>query len=466
MDKTAALLLVFVFLTASCIIVVKPAFSTISVAEDTWSAKAPMQQARAGLAVVVVNGKIYAIGGSTANGPYPPDAIAGGFVGISEEYNPLTDTWTYRTSMPTPRGYFAVAVYQNKIFCIGGAVGFSVDERTGFYSYIVSGVNEVYDIITNTWETKESLPYAEMKLQAQVVDAKIYVVGGASTYVYDPENDSWTLKEQAPVSHPWPFVVDNKILVTGEFSPLGGSQVEKVFVYNAQTDSWSGGASISTAVVEGAVGATAGVKAPKNVYVLGLIVEAPLPTVVNQVYDPKSDTWATATTMPTNRSDFGVAVVNDILYVIGGYLRSSSHITPTAANEQYLPIGYSVQPEIKVLSPINQLYNGSDVPLVFTLDEQVNWVGYSLDGRDNVTVPANTTLSGLSSGLHNVTVYVRDEYDNFGASETISFTIAAEPFPTTIVAIVFGVSVALIGVGLLVYFKKHKRSIPHSGFSP
>jgi hypothetical protein len=48
------------------------------------------------------------------------------------------------------------------------------------------------------------------------------------------------------------------------------------------------------------------------------------------------DVWTTAVALPTNRTGFGVAFINDILYAIGGYLRSSSYITPTATNEQYI----------------------------------------------------------------------------------------------------------------------------------
>jgi hypothetical protein len=81
-------------------------------------------------------------------------------------------------------------------------------------------------------------------------------------------------------------------------------------------------------------------------------------------------------------------------------------------------------------------------------------MGYSLDGRDNVTITGNTTLSGLSNGLHNVTVYARDEFENTGASETISFSIDV-PFPATLV-ITSAAAVAIVGLVLLVYFKKRK----------
>ena len=69
------------------------------------------------------------------------------------------------------------------------------------------------------------------------------------------------------------------------------------------------------------------------------------------------------------------------------------------------------------------------------------------------------TLAGLAYGVHNVTVYAVDMAGNIGTSETISFTIAEEPelFPVVPVAAASVASVALIGVGLLVYFKKRKR---------
>jgi hypothetical protein len=71
LSKNVVLLLVLVFLTASCLVVASSAFSSADVAEDSWASKAPMHQARGSLGVAVVNGKIYAIGGSTLEG-LPP----------------------------------------------------------------------------------------------------------------------------------------------------------------------------------------------------------------------------------------------------------------------------------------------------------------------------------------------------------------------------------------------------------
>ena len=167
--------------------------------EDSWTTMEPMHQARSGLGVVAVNGKIYAIGGVTSSGfqpSSPGSAVYAGktpveVTGSNEEYDPATDTWTYKAAMPTPRAVFAIAVYQNKIYCIGGKTS---DDYTG--------VNEVYDPATNTWEPKTPMPTARSWLTANVVNGKIYLMGGypnrTLNEVYDPATDSWTTKTPAP----------------------------------------------------------------------------------------------------------------------------------------------------------------------------------------------------------------------------------------------------------------------------
>lgn len=102
-------MIILVFLMASCIIVAKPV-SGAAIAENSWVSKAPMHVARSYIGVGVVNGKIYAIGGATQHGS-SPNSLSGGFVGTNEEYDPASDTWTYKSAMPTPRHYFATAVY-------------------------------------------------------------------------------------------------------------------------------------------------------------------------------------------------------------------------------------------------------------------------------------------------------------------------------------------------------------------
>jgi hypothetical protein len=118
-------------------------------------------------------------------------------------------------------------------------------------------------------------------------------------------------------------------------------------------------------------------------------------------------------------------------------------------------------PKINVLSPCTQNYASADVALNFILSKPVEHIGYSLDGKDNVTITGNTTLNGLTSGAHSITVYACDAAGNVGVSETITFTVNtdSEPFfQSSLFLVVIGVialclSVSAVGI---FYGKKHK----------
>jgi len=118
---------------------------------------------------------------------------------------------------------------------------------------------------------------------------------------------------------------------------------------------------------------------------------------------------------------------------------------------------------VKLLSPRNGNFSTSDVPLVFAVNQPVSRIQYSLDGKEKVTVSGNTTLTGLPNGYHNVTVYATDESGNTGASETVSFNVEVpETFPVALVAAASTAIAIAVGVGLLVYFKKHRQEAGQS----
>jgi hypothetical protein len=111
-------------------------------------------------------------------------------------------------------------------------------------------------------------------------------------------------------------------------------------------------------------------------------------------------------------------------------------------------------PQVTILSPENKVYDAADVPLEFIVDDPASQLSYILDGQESVAIEGNITLSELSNGEHNLTLYAQDAAGNVGASETVYFTIA-EPFPIVPVVTV-SVIVAVVSIGLLVYFKKRK----------
>jgi hypothetical protein len=68
----------------------------------------------------------------------------------------------------------------------------------------------------------------------------------------------------------------------------------------------------------------------------------------------------------------------------------------------------------------------------------------------------------LSNGLHNLTVYAKDEFENVGASETVYFTVAKEPeldpLPTTWIVAAATAIMATGGAAALIYFRKTKKT--------
>jgi hypothetical protein len=83
----------------------------------------------------------------------------------------------------------------------------------------------------------------------------------------------------------------------------------------------------------------------------------------------------------------------------------------------------AVPTRIDVLSPLNQTYYESRLFLHFAANKPLSWVGYSLDGKDNVTINSNTTLTELSDGMHKITVYANNTYGNVVVTETVFFTV-------------------------------------------
>ncbi len=388
--------------------------------QSSWTTMAPMLTTRGGFGVAVVDGKIYAIGGLTGS-DLP--------VSTTEEYNPQTNEWTSKTPMPTPRSGFAITVYHNKIYVIGGSVG---------YGYI--GNNEVYDPVSNTWETKASMPTPRADLCANVVNDKIYLIGGKKyssitpffnetniNEVYDPTSDSWSTKTPVPTSVKGyaSAVFNDKIYVMGgsleSLSLENTLTTDATRVFYTQNDTWSLAANLPNTVSYGAAGITEGYMAPARIYYIGGYSIGKF-TGQTQAYNSENNSWSISESMPTSRAYLGVAVVNDVLYAIGGFDGTNW----LNVNEQYKPIGYgTVAPKVQITSPENKTY--SSVTLSFKVNRVNQWIGYSLDNHQNVTIKTETNLLGLSEGGHNITIYANDSLGNMGSSNAVFFSIDTLP---------------------------------------
>jgi len=203
-------------------------------ATDTWTRKADMPTGKTYFSTSAVNGKIYAIGGTRAGGQNHVSSV--------EEYDPATDTWTRKADMPTARSGFTTSTVNDKIYAIGGWVGSST---------YLSTVEE-YDPVTDTWTTKSRMPRVKYVLSSSVVDGKIYAVGGyggnLSVEAYDPATDTWTRKANMPMAREagTSSVVNGRIYAMGGRPSLNGANISSVIEYNATTDTWTMKANMPT----------------------------------------------------------------------------------------------------------------------------------------------------------------------------------------------------------------------------
>ncbi len=381
---------------------------------SAWSSLITMPTARGEFGTAVVNGKIYVIGGVNQNNQ-PLNTV--------EEYNPITNQWTSKTAMPTARSGFAISVYDNRIYVIGGSVG------NGFV-----GNNEVYDPVANTWTTKASMHTPRADLAASLVNGRMYLIGGkmysnqAPFYietslneVYDPLKDEWSTKSAipSPVEGYASAVLGNRIYI------IGGSKVQvgtgSAFtnsnqVYDPATDQWSQAASLPVASSYAAAAVTQGNMAKEAIYYIGGYTGNQYSSQV-RIFSPQSNSWSTAEDLPTARAYLGVAVVNDLIYAIGGFNGQWLN-----TNELYTPLDYgTMPPKVVIISPQNRTYQ--QVTLSFVLNRDASWMGYSIDGGVNVTLSSEVRLNDLVQGGHQIRIYANDSAGNMGASDTVYFSI-------------------------------------------
>jgi N-acetylneuraminic acid mutarotase len=132
-----------------------------------WTQRASMKKQRMDHQAVVLNSKIYIIGGlggsTDPNNCGPEQSV--------EVYDPAADRLDTAASLNTGRWFFGAAEANGKIYAIGGLYSFSTDSS-------LASVEE-YDPGQNVWTIKAALPKGRFGCAAASWQGRIYVVGGA-----------------------------------------------------------------------------------------------------------------------------------------------------------------------------------------------------------------------------------------------------------------------------------------------
>ena len=272
--------------------------------------------------------------------------------------NAAANEWRIISELPTPRGEFATAVVDGKIYLIGGTPlenlrGVRRENEPGIWKgpYGMTLV-EVYDPQTNTWERLPDMPTVRSGAKAAVVNGKIYVLSGRVgkddqavnlkvlkvVEMYDPETDTWVRKQDMS-RHRMAFGIG---VIAGKIYAIGGTtdakpgdpwRVDLVEVHDPATDTWAKQADMPTrrravkaAVIRDtlyAIGGGGWPPAGGGGPFLGTI----------EVYEPRINRWTKRPDMPNPRMVFFSVVIDEKIYLIGGLRASDRHPAPVEVYE-------------------------------------------------------------------------------------------------------------------------------------
>jgi N-acetylneuraminic acid mutarotase len=171
---------------------------------NTYRKLAPLPRARGAGYAVTVGDKIYVIGGvcSSVDGKTTkpiPLATPGGqtVTGFVDEYDPRTNTWKQRASMPTPRNHYLAAAIDGKIYALNGRTG-SVFVNMASITDLI----EMYDPGQDTWTLVGRCPTNRGDVNGAAYNGRIYVTGGEYETAKIKES-FWAFESYRPSSQSW-----------------------------------------------------------------------------------------------------------------------------------------------------------------------------------------------------------------------------------------------------------------------
>jgi DNA-binding CsgD family transcriptional regulator/N-acetylneuraminic acid mutarotase len=264
-----------------------------------WQEEVPMAIARDRLAVVAVDGQVYAIGGK----------MPGSVTGVVEAYEPIQQTWTLRATKPVPVANVCGVALGGKIYVPGGLT----------FSDQVTNVMEVYDPAADRWEQASPLPEPRAAYALAGHGEKLYLFGGtdgqqdvSTVLIYDPATDEWHTGPPMPTARAFAgaAMLNDQIFVVGGYTD--DHELDVCQVYLPLTGEWQSCAPM----LEGR-GGLGLVAVGRNLFVIGGGWKSYL--TYSQQYDPVKDTWFRFETPVLGQwRNVGAAELNGKVYVVGG----------------------------------------------------------------------------------------------------------------------------------------------------
>lgn len=203
-----------------------------------WSVGPSLPEARAEGVAATVNGKIYAIGGRSAATPGASHFNDHADSARGDVLDPKSGLWTRIADAPSARNSAAAAVIAGKVYVVGGRQ--ALKQPDGSLRQVNVSSLEVYDPATNGWEVKASMPQAQGGLAAAAYAGRLYAFGGEQwvpdqkvlpdNWVYDPATDSWSPLPPLPTPRHGlgAATVGNRIFLVGGGERVGGDKASNI----------------------------------------------------------------------------------------------------------------------------------------------------------------------------------------------------------------------------------------------
>lgn len=206
---------------------------------------------------------------------------------------PSTGTWSTLASIPlyARQEHSTVALNSTHLFILGGIV-----PQIGNSTLPTVPLMQAYSISTNTWTSVAPLPTPLNHANAAVVNGRIYVLGGLN---FSPDGPSW-------IAAPYCFVYDP---ISDSWSTLNDMPDER------------GSAAVAVR------GDTILLAGGMTLLSLGNNTQTSVSTV--SAYNTITQTWSKLPELPSARDHAGVALINDVYYVLGGRNSGRDNIVGT-----------------------------------------------------------------------------------------------------------------------------------------
>jgi N-acetylneuraminic acid mutarotase len=309
--------------------VVKPAAKRDISLEIKWTEGAKMPRPRMAGATALSGKVIYTLGGI---GGSAADTVA------VEAYDTATRQWKSCAPMPQPRANFPAAAVGGKIFTFGGA---APDLR------LLDSI-DMYDIAADKWTAGVArLPVAMAGASAVNYGGKVYLFGGCrspmmfvhssyyfnTTLVFDPADLSLKAHAPMPVARNMTYagaLVDNLYVIGGMQSPgatFNGS-------YNPGQNTWQ-----TNPEMPEMRGGHGGAVVDDKILIIGGEYQKSV-----LVYDPHTQKWTFATEVNWGRNVLFIAVVDGVIYLMGGSDESGNPLP-------YMEVGRLRNGEVEITVP-------------------------------------------------------------------------------------------------------------------